>query len=95
VRLHRLTVRRMMILVVVVALAVWVAKLCWLSIVYLQRARAYADTVTPYMISGPIEHPWGPPLSGHDLWASEMANKYHNAARHPWLAVEPDPPEPK
>jgi hypothetical protein len=25
---------------------------------------------------------------------SAMARKYHRAARHPWIAVEPDPPEP-
>jgi hypothetical protein len=24
-----------------------------------------------------------------------MARKYENAARHPWLPVEPDPPEPR
>jgi hypothetical protein len=28
-------------------------------------------------------------------WHTEMWFKYHRAARHPWLPVSPDPPEPK
>ncbi len=28
-------------------------------------------------------------------WRSEMYQKYERAARHPWLPVAPDPPEPE
>jgi hypothetical protein len=28
-------------------------------------------------------------------WHERMRLKYENAARYPWLPVEPDPPEPK
>jgi hypothetical protein len=28
-------------------------------------------------------------------WHEAMARKYRQAARNPWLPVEPDPPEPK
>jgi hypothetical protein len=28
-------------------------------------------------------------------WHGEMARKYQYAARHPWLPVGPDPPEPE
>jgi hypothetical protein len=28
-------------------------------------------------------------------WHARMGAKYHRLARRPWLAVEPDPPEPK
>jgi hypothetical protein len=29
------------------------------------------------------------------LYHIQMANKYSDAARHPWLPVTPDPPEPQ
>jgi hypothetical protein len=29
------------------------------------------------------------------LYHMELANKYAYAARHPWLSVTPDPPEPQ
>ena len=29
------------------------------------------------------------------LYFQRMRTKYESAARHPWLRVEPDPPEPK
>ena len=29
------------------------------------------------------------------LYHMELANKYYYAARHPWLPVTPDPPEPQ
>jgi hypothetical protein len=28
-------------------------------------------------------------------WHADLAGKYERAARHPWLSVAPDPPEPK
>jgi hypothetical protein len=30
-----------------------------------------------------------------DTWRRQIAVKYWDAARHPWLPVEPDPPEPE
>jgi hypothetical protein len=29
------------------------------------------------------------------VWHAEMAQTYQDAARYPWLPVEPDPPEPE
>jgi hypothetical protein len=36
-----------------------------------------------------------PPSKQLRIWNEQMRQKYHRAARSPWLPVEPDPPEPK
>jgi hypothetical protein len=37
----------------------------------------------------------GPAEAALIRYHSEMATKYAHAARRPWLAIEPDPPEPE
>ncbi len=89
----RLTVRRLMIAVAVVAVIAWAGKMLWLSAAYQQRARAYLSSIPPYIYWGP--GPIEPPRTPHNLWAHEMADKYWRAARYPFLPVPSDPPEPE
>src|SRR5437899_845604 len=101
-RLPRMTTRRWMVAVAVVALA------CATTVLVMDRKKRF--TRISWEHAGAF-----PPLSFVDLivatesererlgawgqrvtaWHKEMAQKYHYASRHPWLPVEPDPPEPK
>ncbi len=85
----RFTVRRMMILVAATGLALgswaWMARR---SAAFQARAAAHSGRVRevemPCRVNQPLrEH--------HDA----LVRKYTFAARHPWLPVSPDPPEPE
>jgi hypothetical protein len=43
--------------------------------------------------SSPIGKPWET-LSSRERWFVEMANKYRQAAKQPWVPLAPDSPEP-
>jgi hypothetical protein len=107
----RFTVRRMMILVAVVALPLALAH--WMQ----RRAAAFNArrnfhgprwTLTVVQPRGEDGRANGPlymsengstPVGGlrgrWELWNYQMYLKYERAARSPWLPVEPDPPEPE
>ena len=99
-RRPRLTIRRLMVLVALAAVALgivgWLQRL---SVAYQQKAEAYERRIVFifYMASGPFEHPQPPPPPGSErnFWTMSMAAKYRWAARHPWLPVAPDPPMPR
>jgi hypothetical protein len=94
----RFTVRRMMVAVAVVALAlsggVWAARMMALSKAY--EARCYELAVMRRKEGGPSVN-WGHghrPLSARQEWLRQMSIKYRYASCFPWLPVEPDPPAP-
>ena len=90
-RLPRMTTRRWMIIMVVIALHLEVAMTLRRAVYFHQKA---------------VEHELGEkalrtiPIPRYDpLWRrvdyhAHLKEKYRRAARSPWLSVEPDPPEP-
>lgn len=92
----RFTVRRMMVPVAVVALAlgmcIWDHRMRRVSVAYELRGLSYRKRSGPRP-RFPALIP--PPLSARERWDAEMAEKYRRAARYPWLPVAPDPPYPK
>ena len=90
----RFTVRRLMIAVAVagVALGAW-------GIVARRRARFERLFSHHFGLAGPsVNRSFDP---GHRVfvtakgrWHHDLAMKYAEAARRPWLPVVPDPPEP-
>lgn len=76
-----------MIAVAAGALIAWAGKMRTLSAEYQRRADTYEASVPRIIWRGP-EPDWA-------RWPREMAKKYRQAARYPWLPVAPDPPEPK
>src|SRR3954451_14919639 len=97
-RLPRMTTRRWMIAVAVVALA------CAATIALMERSRRFARIARDHAGAGPVisyvhivsgdetRLSWGRRVKS---WHAEMAKKYQYAARYPWLLVEPDPPPPE
>ena len=100
-RLRRLrfTVRRMMIAVVVLALAIWSGRMWRLSQDYRELAlhHAYgAATAEHIMFGSPFRQAGqrdGSPSRRELLYdyESDLADKYARAARYPWLPIAPDP----
>jgi hypothetical protein len=109
-RLPRMTTRRWMVAVAVVAigLGAWILRarsrayavqagncgyrecMCWSAI------RAYEANPRSVTVSGPepveVIIDRSRRLTGH---YAALKRKYEQAASHPWLPVEPDPPEPE
>ena len=96
----RFTVRRMMVAVAVVALIQAGENLRRRSRDYAARADNYAVELTLGGASEPR-----PAITAEEIlserrnaerlrYCSAMEQKYRNAARRPWLRVEPDPPPP-
>ena len=83
-----------MLVVALTAIGIQVTRWGWLSWEYYRRSRS--------LYGASIER-W--PASGSDgsralvrrrrQWAGTLAEKDDQAARHPWLPIEPDPPEPE
>jgi hypothetical protein len=93
-KLPRLTVRRLMILVALGALASYAAYLVRRS----EAFRAEADRhrlawVSPVAWLSLIDRDTRVPAKAD--YHHAMKWKYERAARYPWLPVEPDPPEPE
>ena len=91
----RFTLRWMMVAVAVSALMLG----CWAVIV---RRRDRFESLASFHrgMTGPMtirtfapEAPIFETATGR--WHYELARKYDNAARYPWLPVSPDPPEPE
>ena len=100
----RLTVRRLLVLVAVVAFAIGATRLTILAGEYRQKAREHAwkarayGTAMSQRSSFPIAFPdnrdsFDRIRSVKDYHVG-LEKKYSHAATHPWLLVEPDPPEP-
>jgi len=86
----RFTIQRMMVLVAVVALAswglAWVVRIKRLSNEYERRVERHSLGIMSVFNAALA--------SEHEIWDIKMLDKYQKASRHPWLPVEPDPPEP-
>jgi hypothetical protein len=89
-RLPRMTTRRWMIAVATVGLAMG------LLAAFRQRAEGFARLSEAHLRAAADLHP--PRKHGRIPradWHALLGEKYRQAARYPWLPVEPDPPEPK
>ena len=86
----RFSVRRLMIMVAVVALSS--AVLGQLSLRYRQQARFYAESEA-YWRKAAIGAPISQQARYKDRvnYFARLRQKYEHAARYPWLPVEPDP----
>ncbi|MDB5352076.1 MAG: hypothetical protein JWN86_3323 [Planctomycetota bacterium] len=89
----RFTVRRMMVVVAIVAACLgWIverhARFRRLSASHMSQAIEASGPDDPFHIALKIPSP-------EEEWRIGLAAKYARAARYPWLPVEPDPPEPK
>ena len=98
-RLPRMTIRRWMVAVGVVALTVTSVRLRERSLAYRRQAEHHAwlaassDFVVVDM-GGMYGDNYGRLSKRGIAYHAAMARKYRQAARNPWLPVEPDPPEP-
>ncbi len=105
----RFTVRRLMVAVAVVGLALWLGKGLIRHWRYRSLAAAYATkeslarrlstgdvtaTSSTLFATRPGEQPVTSVMANRDYYAA-MREKYERAARSPWLPVAPDPPEPE
>lgn len=99
----RFTVRRLIVLVAVVAVGLWAARMWRLSREYQELAyrHAYGAATIEHIMQGPplreAGHRDGGPTpreAYHDYEVS-LAAKYFRAAACPWLRVAPDPPPPE
>jgi hypothetical protein len=106
----RLTVRRLMIAVAVLALLTGVIAMLIQSERHRQRAVYHAkmELETRHLINfyqgdlvlqrgeNRADYPAKLVLfTARNLYHSEMKRKWEDAAHHPWLSVAPDPPEPE
>jgi len=94
-RLPRMTTRRWMITVGVVGvmLGTWLG-MCRRREQFERMAHIYDSPPAPIFMNAPS----GDELARADrlvIWRIEMAEKYRQAARRPWLPVSPDPPPPQ
>jgi hypothetical protein len=92
-RLPRMTTRRWMVAVAVIAVGCAVLA----SLIEMRRERfaRIADRhISVFLTPAQVRDPERRSAERLD-WHSKMADKYMRAARYPWLPVEPDPPNPK
>jgi hypothetical protein len=95
-RFPRMTTRRWMVVVAIVGLLLAAFVMVRRSFEYRRIARAHLDMYAKL-------YEWNPP-GDRRRWAAWQRRratyhlglhlKYLAATRHPWLPVEPDPPEP-
>ncbi len=93
----RFTLRQIMALVAIVAislgLGMWAGKMLRLLELYQRRAAEYGGL--KYQRIGMATMLYGERDRRHERWRMGLLAKYEQAARRPWLPVEPDPPEPE
>jgi hypothetical protein len=92
----RITVRKLMIVVLIVALSIGLGKLYIRRQTYLKIAaehKAAAEAIDNLGTSHFYKYIIY--IDAVREWHKEMQGKYEEAARYPWLAVEPDPPPPQ
>ena len=98
----RITVRRMMVAVAIVALGLavvrWMRSMDALSANYHHRALShYVKLSNDHFLmlqlpDDPRDDKW---LDRRKTYRRAMAEKWNRAALFPWLPIEPDPPEPE
>lgn len=92
----RLTVRRIMVIVVIVAVLLYVARLGILSAAYRDRANYYRGTAR---LPDPGPSPQNVAVREQrariHAYLETMEVKYRRASRYPWLPIAPDPPPAK
>jgi hypothetical protein len=104
-RLPRMTTRRWMVMVGIVAIALGVIEIVRerrLASGYRLRAKFYAtwEASTGDIVFTGSGRAQGltavakAPDEGQKAYAASMRRKYEWAAAHPWLPVQPDPPPP-
>jgi len=91
--LPRMTTRRWLIAVVVVAIVLEVARLMWLSAEYRLRALEHATIRLDMKL--PMDAKTLNWVQRFHAYHQAMREKWERAARFPWLPVAPDPPEPQ
>jgi hypothetical protein len=95
----RLSIRRMMIVVAIVAACFWGSASIRRRGRFSDMARIWGNTEAALCetAQGSVPGPHGDPAYNRVLaeYSGKMRMKYERAARYPWLPVEPDPPEPK
>jgi hypothetical protein len=94
-RLPRFRLRALMLVIAVVVLLIG-------GVAELPRRRERFQRYASYHTWESIPSGPGYPESldeaarrGRSEWQAALAKKYRRAARHPWLPVWPDPPEPE
>jgi hypothetical protein len=87
----RFTVRRLMVAVAVVGITLGALAACRSRSA---RFREIRDRHRAAMIVG-FEAPGEAAPAARLDWHRAIERKYEYAARHPWLPVAPDPPEPE
>ena len=102
----RFTIRRMMVVVAVIAIVLGVLGLWQRSAAFGSIAERHSEEELSFIAlaldaltarDGP-RLPTGLTqrmLMSRDVHHHKLARKYRRAARYPWLTVEPDPPEPE
>jgi hypothetical protein len=103
----RITVRRLMVAVAIVGMLLWGGMLAVRSITYAFWAGGVAKKRDAYQADilalegraakGPTAKEAELLAFGHRMmeYLARQQARYENAARYPWLSVEPDPPMPK
>lgn len=104
-RRPRMTTRRLMIAVAILALAFgaikWVAEMRARSAAYSWRANEFGlSTVRSGSFVRTADGRWVDRFDNEndrlmDAWTWRMVAKYRRLSYYPWLAVEPDPPPPE
>jgi hypothetical protein len=84
----RFTLRRLMVAVAIIAVAIDSGIVVWRMETYAMRADAHAR----HLNSG---RSFLDDSADLIQWHERMRLKYEYAARNPWLPVAPDPPKPK
>lgn len=98
-RIPRMTTRRWMVAVFVIALLLYGAAMWRRSVRFRALGDEYADWLNVEMLPSSadmndVARAKAINAAAHE-WNRAMALKCRRAARYPWLPVEPDPPEPK
>ena len=106
-RFPRMTTRRLMIAVAVVAIGLYGTIISWRLAVYRQRAALYGQLANvsrefarlpPNAVIPKGNGGFARTGRTAAIWADHYAalsRKYNQASAHPWLSVEPDPPPPE
>jgi hypothetical protein len=86
----RFTVRKLMKWVAVAACVLW-------GVILMERSQRYGRISTNYAMAKFLWYgvTCSPLSTNKAKWVEDMQKKYEYAAAHPWLPVEPDPPEPE
>jgi hypothetical protein len=95
----RFTVRRMMVVVAVLAILVWLGerhlRFTRLSEYHRSNAGIYLEFDEQTGWVGYVTRDGRDIPERVHLWHAKLEDKFRESARHPWLPIQPDPPDPK